>query len=293
MAKLQPNMVQMQELIKMQQMAVITMINANAALANGGGGGGGAMMNMNAGGVGAGMLLGASPMLGAAASVGPPTAGQPALEQSATSAAAPVVVEEAKTVDKTAECKEWFKSSELIDDDEYATLMGFFDDKGASIKNMEKLFQASQHHYDSSIFHQKCDDMGFTLVIIQSEHGHVFGGFTKASWRDQSTGRSGTWREDKDAFIFLLRSPKDNVLPGHWKVLPEKKEKTIKADKSYGPIFGYGYDIRLCNQCNRKKESSSQLDNEDACFGAPEDDDYLTGEFYFLVKEYEVYKVVM
>merc|ERR1719499_2909143 len=242
----------------------------------------------------AGLGVNASiPMFGGAASAEPPAAGQAsqatALPQSATEEA----VEEEKGVDKTAECKEWFKSSDLIEDDEYETLMGFFEDKGESIQNMEVIYRASQHGFDASSFHEKCDDQGATLVLIQSEHGHIFGGFTKESWKDNSRNRAGTWREDKDCFIFLLRSPKDTVMPERWKVLPEKKEKTIKGDNNYGPIFGYGYDIRLCTRCDQKKESSSQCDNEDACFGAPEEDGYITGEFYFLVKQYEVYKVSM
>jgi len=289
-AKLGPNMAAMQQLIEMQQMAVLTMMRVNASI--GGGGGGGAVgVPMMAGGGGAGFNL---PVFGGAAlSAGPPAGDNAAskaeaLPQSATEEA----VEEQK-VDRTADCKEWFKSSDLIEDDEYSTMMSFFDDDGAGIKSMECIYTASQSNYDCSVFHNKCDDVGPTLVLIQSEHGHIFGGFTKESWRDTSgpKGRAGTWKEDKDAWIFLLRSPKDDVMPEHWKILPEKKERTICGNKAFGPTFGYGYDIRVCNRCNSEKQSSSQLDNDDACFGAPRDDDYLTGEFYFKVKEYEVYKV--
>eukprot|EP01083_Nonionella_stella_P206048 749828_1 len=156
---------------------------------------------------------------------------------------------------------------------------------------MERVYRGSEEEYDASKFHDKCDGVGPTLVIIQSEHSHVFGGFTMKPWKDESGNNSGVWKEDLDAFIFLLRHPKDDVLPERWKVLSDKKEKTIRCDANYGPVFGYGYDIRICTECDQKKDSSSQLDNDDACFGAPQDDDFLTGEFYFLVKEYEVYKV--
>eukprot|EP00486_Rosalina_sp_Unknown_P009493 CAMPEP_0201589998 /NCGR_PEP_ID=MMETSP0190_2-20130828/173014_1 /ASSEMBLY_ACC=CAM_ASM_000263 /TAXON_ID=37353 /ORGANISM="Rosalina sp." /LENGTH=603 /DNA_ID=CAMNT_0048045257 /DNA_START=23 /DNA_END=1834 /DNA_ORIENTATION=- len=296
--KLQPNMQQqiqqMQQLLQMQQMAMMAM------LANSGGGGGGA----------GGVAVAASPMAGGggvlplfnaqSSFLGAPPLGagqQPSgLPQSATEEAKAEVKEEPKEPekpDRTTECKRWFGSSKLIEDDEYETLLSFFDNDGSGVKSMELIYKASENEFGSEAFHDKCDDQGPTLFICQSEHEHIFGGFTKESWKDTSSNRKGAWKEDVDAFIFILRSPKDDVLPERWKVLNDKKDKTIKADARFGPQFGYGYDIRICNECNTVKESSSQIDNDDACFGAPKDDDYLTGEFYFLVKDYEMYKVNM
>eukprot|EP00484_Ammonia_sp_Unknown_P027277 CAMPEP_0197024162 /NCGR_PEP_ID=MMETSP1384-20130603/4793_1 /TAXON_ID=29189 /ORGANISM="Ammonia sp." /LENGTH=615 /DNA_ID=CAMNT_0042452507 /DNA_START=17 /DNA_END=1864 /DNA_ORIENTATION=- len=307
--KMQPDMQQqiqwMQQLLQMQQMSMMQM------LSGGGGGGvmvaGGALPNISAaaaasaGGAGA-MMAGAPfsplPAFGAQASmlaVGSNVS--PQLQQSRTSEVKEEIQEEKKEVakDRTQEFKDWFGGSNIIEDDEYQTLMEFFKDKGKGIKKMERVFTASVENFSASAFHDKCDDVGPTLVMIQSEHTHVFGGFTKESWK--CSGTKGEWKEDLDAFIYLLRSPKDDILPERWMVLPEKKEKTIRADNKFGPIFGYGYDLRICDGCHAEKQSCCQIDSDDASFSAPDkmggSDEYLTGEFYFLVKEYEVYKVVM
>ena len=296
--KLQPNMQQqiqqMQQLLQMQQMAMMAMLarttttgvttTTGAVIAASPMATGGTLPLFNA----QSSFLGAPPL----------GSGQQAsgLQQSATEEAKAEVKEEAKEPekkDRTKECQGWFESSKLIEDDEYETLLGFFNNDGDGIKSMELLYRGSENDFSAEQFHEKCDDQGATLFLCQSEHTHIFGGFTKESWKDTSSNRKGAWKEDTDAFIFILRSPKDDVLPGSWKVRNDKKDKTIKADARFGPQFGYGYDIRICDQCHETKESSSQIDNDDACFGVPGDDDYLTGEFYFLVSEYEVYKVNM
>jgi len=301
-SQLQPTQQQqIQSLSQLCQMQMSMMAMLSAGMAGGGGGG----ANVGAIAVGTPALGGVgSPLINApvfgqfgAGALSVPAQGQSAqtLPQSETDEAKEPVEE--KSVDRSAEFKAWFASSDLVDDDEYSTVMGFFGEEATKgIKSCELLFRASSDGYDAASFHSKCDEKGATLTVILSEHGHVFGGFTKASWKDESRTNkrsAGTWKEDADAFIFLLRSNKDDVLPGHWKVKADKKEKTIKADRKYGPTFGYGYDIRICDQCNNKKDSSSQCDNDDACFSAPPDDGYLPGEFYFLVKEYEVYAVNM
>eukprot|EP01083_Nonionella_stella_P062510 162515_1 len=278
-SKLEPNLQtqiqQMQQLLQMQQTTMMAMLAA----------GGGAAVPAGADG-----LLGPRtpiPRISIGFGAQQPTQ----LAQSQTEATAEAKEEEKE--ERSSELKVWFGGSKLVEDDEYETLLSFFAEKGRKVKSMERVYRASEEDYDALKFHDKCDDVGPTLVIIQSEHSHVFGGFTMTGWKDESANHSGMWKADPDAFIFILRHPKDDVLPERWMVLPEKKEKTIRCDRNYGPVFGYGYDIRICTECDQKKDSSSQLDNEDACFGAPQDDDFLTGEFYFLVKDYEVYKVSM
>mmetsp|Transcript_16973 Transcript_16973/g.26393 ORF Transcript_16973/g.26393 Transcript_16973/m.26393 type:complete len:616 (+) Transcript_16973:58-1905(+) len=293
-AKLQPNqeqIAQMQQLLQMQQTSLMAMLAVGgsmgaAGIAMGGGGGGNMpRLSVNAAAVGGTPLFGAG--LSNRISLSPQNAPQ------TTDAADAKQEEEAKpvVVDRSAEYTKWFSGSKVIEDDEYDTLLSFFEEKGKDVQSMERIFVASADGFAASDFHEKCDDIGPTLLVAMSEHNRIFGGFTKESWRDTSR-KGGIWREDASAFIFMLRSPSDEVLPERWKVLPDKKDKSIRCDRRYGPTFGYGYDVRLCNECDKKKESSSQVDNEDACYGVPaKPEDFLTGEFYFLVKEFEVYKV--
>ena len=46
----------------------------------------------------------------------------------------------------------------------------------------ELLFRASENEYKAESFHECCDDMGPTLVIIKSTGGWIFGGYTTRSW---------------------------------------------------------------------------------------------------------------
>ncbi len=44
------------------------------------------------------------------------------------------------------------------------------------------LYRASEHKYTAKSFHNCCDDKGPTLVIIKSNGGWIFGGYTTQSW---------------------------------------------------------------------------------------------------------------
>merc|ERR1712154_179434 len=113
-------------------------------------------------------------------------------------------IKEEKQPDRSGDYKAWFGQSKIVEDDEYSTLLGFFDDKGTGIKSMEMVYRGSDEGFEAYNFHEKCDDVGPTLILIQSEHSHVFGGFTTQSWKDETSQKSGQWRQDKDCFIFLL-----------------------------------------------------------------------------------------
>ena len=43
------------------------------------------------------------------------------------------------------------------------------------------LFRASQHENPIKKFHEICDDKPGYIVIIESEYGHIFGGYTSIS----------------------------------------------------------------------------------------------------------------
>ena len=67
--------------------------------------------------------------------------------------------------------------------------------------NLELIFRASRDGYSAENFHSKCDDMGPSLTIVQSEYGYRFGGYSKISWISHS---KVFCIADSDAFIFSL-----------------------------------------------------------------------------------------
>ncbi len=48
------------------------------------------------------------------------------------------------------------------------------------------LYRASEHDYTGRSFHEYCDDQGPTLVVIKSDGGWIFGGYTTQSWSGDS-----------------------------------------------------------------------------------------------------------
>ena len=70
-----------------------------------------------------------------------------------------------------------------------------------SIRKFNHLFRASDHQYSAAKFHDLCDDKEGTLVIIKSNWGNIFGGYTLKSWKQQYP-RTGHYERDEKAFLF-------------------------------------------------------------------------------------------
>ena len=47
------------------------------------------------------------------------------------------------------------------------------------------LYRASEHDYTAKSFHECCDGKGPTLIVIKSDGGWIFGGYTTAEWTSE------------------------------------------------------------------------------------------------------------
>ena len=77
-----------------------------------------------------------------------------------------------------------------------------------TVKEVEKVYTASADGWMASNFHSKSDNVGPTLVIIQTTFGKVFGGFTKSNWG----GNSSLWVQDTNCFLFSIDLKRKNRL---------------------------------------------------------------------------------
>jgi hypothetical protein len=59
-------------------------------------------------------------------------------------------------------------------------------------------FRASRDGWGIRDFHQRCDQLSSSLVILRTSNGKVCGGFTSKSWRFSLPG----WCKDENAFLF-------------------------------------------------------------------------------------------
>ena len=69
------------------------------------------------------------------------------------------------------------------------------------IKGIKKLYQATTDGESAVNFHEKCDNIPNTLVVIKSNENRRFGGFTSEVWESDHLGKR---KVDKNAFLFSL-----------------------------------------------------------------------------------------
>jgi hypothetical protein len=107
---------------------------------------------------------------------------------------------------------------------------------------MNLLHRGTRDGFTSQSFHSKCDGKGNTITIIKNNLNYVFGGYASFAWNS-----SGVWINDPNAFLFSIRragvSFKD-------KFIVKRAECALYGKPNYGPTFGGGHDIHICNQSN-------------------------------------------
>ena len=114
------------------------------------------------------------------------------------------------------------------------------------------LYRASNHGFSAANFHSKCDGQSNTLTIIRTTLGYVFGGFTTKPW-----SQIGSHVNDPAAFIFSLINSQGTQK----KFDCQDPEHAIYCVCEYGPTFGAGFDIVICDNSNQNQLSESNLNS--------------------------------
>ena len=137
------------------------------------------------------------------------------------------------------------------------------------------LYKATADSDQASAFHEKCDDARSTIVLVETDKGKRFGGYTTCSWSGDCIDK-----KDEDAFIFSLDKMKiyENV----------SGEDAIGCYPKFGPIF-LGCQIRIYDNFFTKGGTTFE---KGLNFNTEEDYELNDGERTFLVKEIEVYEVI-
>ena len=137
------------------------------------------------------------------------------------------------------------------------------------------LYKATADSDKAEAFHEKCDEARSTIVLIETDKGKRFGGFTTCSWRGDCIDK-----KDEDAFIFSLDKMKtyDNI----------HGEDAIGCYPKFGPIF-LGCQIRIYDNAFTKPGTTFQ---KGLNFNTEEDYELTDGDRTFNVKEIEVYEVI-
>ena len=129
----------------------------------------------------------------------------------------------------------------------------------------------------SNAFHSKCDDHAPTITIIKTEEGIRFGGYTTKTWNCNEE-----CKKDDNAFLFSLDKRKK---------YPIKKgtECAIYCNNDFGPTFGEGFDLCLCDNYMGVNGSYSYFPTS---YGKGNPTNELTGKnSNFKVSDVEIYQV--
>ena len=153
-------------------------------------------------------------------------------------------------------------------------LVGLKDRLNKTILDMNLIYRASRDGDSSKSFHTYCDGKENTLIFIKERNGRRFGGFANKEWNS-----NGKWIYDSNAFLFSL---------DHYECYFYKNSNTngkiIYGDESYGPLFGDGYDLYLCDNCLSRKSKSEQ-----SSFDYKGKVNALCGGENFYAEDYEIY----
>ena len=143
--------------------------------------------------------------------------------------------------------------------------------KGAKFKIAYKATELGDR---ASIFHQKCDSLDMSLVIIETVKGIRFGGFTMRPWEGNCVQKI-----DNEAFVFSIDKKKIYDVISN--------EPAMGCYPKFGPVF-FGCQIRIYDNfftkisttCHRRLNYKTSQDYE-----------LNNGEQSFIVKDIEVYSI--
>lgn len=156
------------------------------------------------------------------------------------------------------------------------------------------VYRATEHGFGSQDFHSQCDNVPYTLTIIKSTQGNIFGGFTDVAW-DSTSG----YKKSRNAFIFSLINKFDDPFKAH--IHQNESEFAIYCGDECGPIFGGRIrtdydDIHISDNSNISNENYSNFSfsyhRQYYGCGSCEEQSILAGSFNFKVENIEVYKLL-
>jgi len=149
------------------------------------------------------------------------------------------------------------------------------------------IYRASQDGFEAANFHSECDNKPNTLVIIKSENGNIFGGYTEQSWLCET---GWVYKADPKSFIYSLINLDNKPLK-----IKCSNNESIGCKATWGPTFGKGEkfsDIFITDNSNTRLSYSnlgSSYIHPDYAKGSNEAKSFLAGSTKFKVLEIEVY----
>jgi hypothetical protein len=154
------------------------------------------------------------------------------------------------------------------------------------------LYRGSRDGFGVADFHRQCDGHAHTLTIIRTVGESdllpscVFGAYTACTWDSVSGYKRDTDR--RESFLFNTRA----VCSGE----PRRYAHTgvdyaIYCNGTYGPTFGNGHDLHVCDGCDRANGSWTKLGTAYSAGAGDEENRYLALVAKFRVQEIEIFEI--
>ena len=154
-------------------------------------------------------------------------------------------------------------------------------------KKLELLYRGTRDGSNCSNFHKTCDNQGPTVCLYQNEKGHIFGGFSSASWSSDQNN----YCNSPNSFLFTLTNI-HKIQPTKFPCIYEKEG--IYNYKDYGTLFGSN-DIYIRKDFMKEKSCTSFPKEYQDILGKGKS--IFTGDLNnnnenFTVKEIEIFKPI-
>jgi uncharacterized coiled-coil protein SlyX len=171
------------------------------------------------------------------------------------------------------------------------------------------LWRGTRDGFGAKDFHDRCDGHGPTVTIVQTTEGWVFGGYTPLRWGveppvddDDGSDREDEYDDDDmigeysksdtegRTFVFTIKNPHD-AQARKFALKPDRCDCAISSHPEWGPTFGAGDDLYVCDRCNEQRFSytggfGDVYANDTGLDGKA----FFTGEGNFVVQEIEVFE---
>ena len=146
---------------------------------------------------------------------------------------------------------------------------------------MELIYRGTRDGSESQAFHNKCDNQGPTIILCKNEKDNIFGGYASISWTSDNN-----YHAANGSFLFTLTNI-HGTAPTKY---PNAKnyEYAVYHYFGYGPTFGNGFDLCICNTSFSTYLGyaySDVLGKGNSIFSGDNNN-------YFKLKELEVFKLL-
>lgn len=146
--------------------------------------------------------------------------------------------------------------------------------------NIILIYKATQDGDNLTDFHKCCDNCNNTLILIKSQNGNIFGGFTTQYWNNIIQIKNNSIKEKNDDKAFLFNLNNKNIYKS-------KTGKGICTNSSHLIIFGSinNYELYVQKNCL----SSGGYCQTGSTFSS---NVYVAGNSNFSVSELEIYQII-